>query len=67
MVTQSKVINCPLQKREVEVKYNIVGSWPNRHYEIESCPAMYDHGGCYRQCEKLLSMSPRSTPDYTWH
>ena len=61
MGSKTKVIECPVQKRQVEVTYKVLGSWLDRRYEVESCPAMYDWGGCDRQCKNLLAISPRSS------
>ena len=57
---KSRIIECPVQKRLVQVDYTTVGNWFNRKYEIKSCPAMSDWGGCDRQCQPLLSIPARS-------
>jgi len=50
----------PVQNRLVEVSYKAIGSWFNHEYDIQSCPAMRDWGGCDRQCKRLLSTPSRA-------
>ena len=57
---KSRVIKCPVQNRLVEVSYKAIGSWFNREYDIQSCPAMNDWGGCDRQCQRLFSTPSRA-------
>jgi hypothetical protein len=57
---KTTVIECPVQKRLVEVTYKTIGSWFNRQKEIKFCPAMQDCGGCDRQCKKTLEISRNS-------
>ena len=58
--TKTKVIQCPVQNRLAEVTYKVIGNWFNREYEIQSCPAMSDWGGCDRQCKRQLAISLKS-------
>jgi hypothetical protein len=54
------VVECPRQKRQVEVSYTVGGSWFNREYDVLSCPAIGDWGGsCYRECKLQLEWSAR--------
>jgi hypothetical protein len=55
---KTRVIQCPVQKRPVEVTYRVIGNWFNREYDIQSCPAMHDRGSCDRPCKRLLTQSP---------
>ena len=60
---RTRVIKCPVQNRLVEVSYTKIGSWFKYDYNIHSCPAMRDGGGCDRQCKHLLSI-PTQTADW---
>lgn len=56
---KSMVIQCPHQKREVDVIYKVFGNWFNREYKVLFCPAKKDSGGnCYRQCKSILASPP---------
>ena len=57
---KTRIIKCPVQNRLVQVSYKAIGSWFNREYDIQSCPAMSDWGGCDRQCQHLLSIPARA-------
>jgi hypothetical protein len=53
------VIECPRQKRQVEVTYTVTGKWLNREYDVVSCPAINDWGGnCHRECKSQLACIP---------
>ena len=53
---KTKVIKCPIRKREVEVTYTNSGSWFSPKYDIVDCPAMYESNlSCNRQCKSLLT------------
>ena len=53
---KTKVIKCPIRKREVEVTYTNSGSWFSPKYDIVDCPAMYESNlSCNRQCKPLLT------------
>jgi len=52
---RKQVIKCPIRKREVEITYTVSGAWFSRDYHIVACPAMYDGGGCNRDCQSLLA------------
>ena len=58
---RSRTIKCPTQNRLVEVSYNKTGSWFNPEYNVLSCPAMADWGGCDRQCKPLLAIPARAS------
>lgn len=62
--SRTRVIKCPKQKRLVEVTYAMVGSWFSRDYDIQSCPAMNDWGGCERQCKSVLAQPPKAMDWY---
>jgi hypothetical protein len=52
-------LECPRQKRQVEVTYTVTGSWFDREYDVVSCPAINDFGGvCYRECKSYLQRLP---------
>ena len=54
-----QMVDCPNRQRVVEVKCAVSGSWFDRHYEVISCPAMYDAGpACNRGCETQLGNRP---------
>ena len=56
---KTMVIECPLRKREVEVKYSVIGNWFNREVVVLSCPAINDYDrSCNRQCKSHLAMPP---------
>ena len=56
---KTRVIECPLRKREVEVKYSVIGNWFNREVVVLSCPAINDGDrSCDRQCKSHLATSP---------
>ncbi|MFT7673002.1 MAG: hypothetical protein ACI845_001412, partial [Gammaproteobacteria bacterium] len=57
---ETRVIECPVQKRFVEVTYETSGKWFNRKQEIQHCPTMLDWSGCDRQCKNLLETSRNS-------
>jgi len=59
--TLTKVIQCPAQGRLAEVVYTATGG----QYNIQSCPARNDRGGCDRQCINLLAASRHSTEWYS--
>ena len=61
---RKKVIHCPLRNRETEITYRIVGSWFRRDYDILSCPAMHDRGGCDRRCKQQLAVARGSADWY---
>lgn len=61
---RTRVIQCPVQNRLVEVTYKVIGNWFNREYEVQSCPAMSDWGGCDRQCKNKMAISPKSAEWY---
>ena len=63
---RKKVIQCPLHNRSAEVTYKIIGSWFNRKYDIQSCSAIHDGGGCDRQCKNQLAVS-RTTDEWHMH
>lgn len=63
---RKKTIHCPVRDRPTEVTYRISGNWFNREYDIESCPAMRDGGGCDRQCKHLLIVA-RSPREWQMH
>jgi hypothetical protein len=58
-VIKTRVIECPHRKREVEVKYSVIGNFFNRDVDVLSCPAINDgDGGCDRRCKSLLRRPP---------
>ena len=59
--TLTKVIQCPVQGRTAEVAYTVTDG----HYNIQSCPARNDKGGCDRQCTKMLAIARNSTEWYS--
>jgi len=65
---KTRVIECPRQKRQVEVTYTVAGSWLKRQYDVVSCPAINDWGGgCHRECKSQLEHSPGSGEGYFGH
>ena len=58
-VIKTRVIKCPHHKREVEVKYSVIGNWFNREVDVLSCPSINDGDeSCDRQCKSLLWKPP---------
>ena len=57
---KTRTIRCPVQNRLVDVTYRAVGKWYKREYDVHSCPAMRDWGGCDRQCKHQIEISPKS-------
>ena len=65
---RTRVIECPSQKRQVEVTYTVTGSWFKREYDVVSCPAINDWGGgCHRECKLQLEHPPGFGDGYLRH
>jgi len=59
--TLTRVLQCPTLGRLAEVAYTVT----NGHYNIQSCPARNDTGGCDRQCTKMLTIARNSAEWYS--
>ncbi len=63
---KTMVVQCPLQEREVEVVYTMIGSWLSSEFKILFCPAKTDScGNCHRQCKSILAHSPNPEEWYS--